>query len=153
MKTYLISLLVTVVLISVVQMILPRGKTAAVATGVLSVAMVLCFLKPAGSLSFDFSGRGEADSAYEKNVSSFNLLTDKYLKKYYESAFSDVLKRNDLICDKVIVEICDKKIIRAEIYLSNMVIDENYEHININVITDYVAETLGVEREILTVYG
>lgn len=153
MKTYLISLLVTVVLISVVQMILPRGKTAAVATGVLSVAMVLCFLKPASSLSFDFSERGEADSAYEKNVSSFNLLTDKYLKKYYESAFSDVLKRNDLICDKVIVEICDKKIIRAEIYLSNMVIDENYEHININVITDYVAETLGVEREILTVYG
>lgn len=153
MKTYLISLLVTVVLISVVQMILPRGKTAAVATGVLSVAMVLCFLKPASSLSFDFSERGEADSAYEKNVSSFNLLTDKYLKKYYESAFSDVLKRNDLICDKVIVEICDKKIIRAEIYLSNMVIDENYEHININVITDYVAETLGIEREILTVYG
>lgn len=153
MKTYLISLLVTVVLISVVQMILPRGKTAAVATGVLSVAMVLCFLKPAGSLSFDLSGSGEADSAYEKNVSSFNLLTDKYLKKYYESAFSDVLKRNDLVCDKVIVEICDKKIIRAEIYLSNMVIDENYEHININVITDYVAETLGIEREILTVYG
>lgn len=153
MKTYLISLLVTVVLISLVQMILPKGKTASAATGVLSVAMILCFLKPTGSLSFDFSKAEENSAAYEKSVTSFNLLADKYLKKYYESAFSDVLKKNDLVCDKIIVEISDKKIVKAEIYLSNPVIDENYEHININVITDYVAETLGIEREILTVYG
>ena len=43
--------------------------------------------------------------------------------------------------------------IKTEIYLSNPVMSGESEHININVITDYIANLLGLQREILTVYG
>ena len=86
-------------------------------------------------------------------MASFNDFVDQNLGKYYSAAFEQVLKDNDLICEKVVVEIYDKKMIKTEIYLSNPVMSDESEHININVITDYIANLLGLQREILTVYG
>lgn len=153
MKTYLITILVTIVLISVVQLALPKGKTSETATKILSFVLIFCFLKPLGTFSLNLVERDKLNSEVDKNVAKVEKYVDENLGKYYEKCFFDTLKENDLICEKVNVEICDKKILKTEIYLSNLVIAENNEHININVITDYVAEKLGIDRGCLTVYG
>ena len=153
MKTYLITILVTIVLISVVQLALPKGKTSETATKILSFVLIFCFLKPLGTFSLNLVERDKLNSEVDKNVVKVEKYVDENLGKYYEKCFFDTLKENDLICEKVNVEICDKKLIKTEIYLSNLVIAENNEHININVITDYVAEKLGIDRGCLTVYG
>ncbi len=153
MKTYLITILVTIVLISVVQLALPKGKTSETATKILSFVLIFCFLKPLGTFSLNLVERDKLNSEVDKNVAAIEKYVDENLGKYYEKCFFDTLKENDLICEKVNVEICDKKLIKTEIYLSNLVIAENNEHININVITDYVAEKLGIDRGCLTVYG
>lgn len=153
MKTYLITILITIVLISVVQLALPKGKTSETATKILSFALIFCFLKPLGTFSLNLIDRDKLNSEVSGNVAAFGNYVDENLEKYYETCFFETLKANDLICEKVIVEICNKKLIKTEIYLSNLVIAENNEHININVITDYVAEKLGIDRGCLTVYG
>ena len=143
----------TIVLISVVQLALPKGKTSETATKILSIVLIFCFLKPLGTFSFNHADREKINSGAESGVAAFGEYVDENLKKYYETCFFETLKANDLICERVNVEICDKKLIKTEIYLSNLVIAENNEHININVITDYVAEKLGIDRGCLTVYG
>ncbi len=153
MKTYLITILITIVLISVVQLALPKGKTSETATKILSFALIFCFLKPLGTFSLNLIDRDKLNSEISGSVAAFGNYVDENLEKYYETCFFETLKANDLICEKVIVEICNKKLIKTEIYLSNLVIAENNEHININVITDYVAEKLGIDRGCLTVYG
>ena len=153
MKAYLITILVTIVLISVVQLALPKGKTSETATKILSFVLIFCFLKPLGTFSLNLVERDKLNSEVDKNVAKVEKYVDENLGKYYEKCFFDTLKENDLICEKINVEICDKKLIKTEIYLSNLVIAENNEHININVITDYVAEKLGIDRGCLTVYG
>lgn len=153
MKTYLISLFIIVVLISVVQIILPKGKITSAATCVLSFAMALCFINALGGISFDFVGFNFKGETTEKSTSIFNEYVDSKLENYYESAFISLLKDNDLICEKVNVEICNKEIEKTEVYLSNLVFDEKNAHININVIADYVAEKIGVDRGKVVVYG
>ena len=153
MKTYLISLFIIVVLISVVQIILPKGKITSAATCVLSFAMALCFINALGGISFDFVGFNIKGETTEKSTSVFNEYVDSKLENYYESAFISLLKDNDLICEKVNVEICNKEIEKTEVYLSNLVFDEKNAHININVIADYVAEKIGVDRSKVVVYG
>ena len=153
MKTYLISLFIIVVLISVVQIILPKGKITSATTCVLSFAMALCFINALGGISFDFVGFDFKGETTEKSASVFNEYVDSILENYYESAFISLLKDNDLICEKVNVEICNKEIEKTEVYLSNLVFDEKNAHININVIADYVAEKIGVDRSKVVVYG
>lgn len=153
MKTYLISLFIIVVLISVVQIILPKGKITSAATCVLSFAMALCFINALGGISFDFIGFNFKGETTKKSTSVFNEYVDSKLENYYESAFISLLKDNDLICEKVNVEICNKEIEKTEVYLSNLVFDEKNAHININVIADYVAEKIGVDRSKVVVYG
>ena len=153
MKTYLISLFIIVVLISVVQIILPKDKITSAATCVLSFAMALCFINALGGISFDFVGFNFKGETTEKSASVFNEYVDSKLENYYESAFISLLKDNDLICEKVNVEICNKEIEKTEVYLSNLVFDEKNAHININVIVDYVAEKIGVDRSKVVVYG
>ena len=153
MKTYLISLFIIVVLISVVQIILPNGKITSAATCVLSFAMALCFINALGGISLDFVGFNFKGETTEKSTSVFNEYVDSELENYYESAFISLLKDNDLICEKVNVEICNKEIEKTEVYLSNLVFDEKNAHININVIADYVAEKIGVDRSKVVVYG
>ncbi len=153
MKTYLISLFIIVVLISVVQIILPKGKITSAATCVLSFAMALCFINALGGISFDFASFNFKGETTEKSTSVFNEYVDSELENYYKSAFISLLKDNDLICEKVNVEICNKEIEKTEVYLSNLVFDEKNAHININVIADYVAEKIGVDRSKVVVYG
>lgn len=155
MKTYIISIFITVILISLAQIILPKGKISVAATGILSFVMIFCFLKPLNTLSFDVGTQEEQtnESLQADNIAAFNDFVDRSLEKYYSTAFKEVLKENDLICERVVVEICDKNLTKTEIYLSNPVMSDDSEHININVITDYVANFLGLQREIVTVYG
>ena len=117
--------------------------------------MIFCFLKPLNTLSFDVGTQEEQtnESLQADNIAAFNDFVDRSLEKYYSTAFKEVLKENNLICERVVVEICDKNLTKTEIYLSNPVMSDDSEHININVITDYVANLLGLQREIVTVYG
>ena len=115
--------------------------------------MALCFINALGGISFDFVGFNFKGETTEKSTSVFNEYVDSELENYYESAFISLLKDNDLICEKVNVEICNKEIEKTEVYLSNLVFDEKNAHININVIADYVAEKIGVDRSKVVVYG
>ena len=116
MKTYLITILVTIVLISVVQLALPKGKTSETATKILSFVLIFCFLKPLGTFSLNLVERDKLNSEVDKNVAKVEKYVDENLGKYYEKCFFDTLKENDLICEKINVEICDKKLIKTEIY-------------------------------------
>ena len=60
---------------------------------------------------------------------------------------------NDLICEKVIVEISNTSIKKIKIFLSNLVIPEDNEHINNIVIANFVAEILGVNAEKVEIYA
>lgn len=155
MKAYLTSVFAASVLLSLAQFVLPKGKNRSAASFVLSVAAVVCFVYPALSIfsnkelvvSFDFQNR---EQSQDENIET---LLENSKKELFERAIVSALREENIICERAEVEICQNKIKKASVYLSNLVIDEKFEHINISVITDYVAERLGLEREIVTVYG
>ena len=154
MKEYVLFSFLSVALFTLVKIFLPKGKINSAATFVISAAMFLCLLKPALALfSSDITKNPFGKSAEFSEATEITNYLDSKTEEYYEKAYYEALKRDNLICEKVNVEICDNKIKKIEIYLSNLVIAENDEHININVIADYVADLIGEEREIVCVYG
>lgn len=154
MKEYVIFAFLSVALFTLVKIALPKGKINSAATFVISAAMFLCLLKPVFALfSSDKTKTVFGKSREFSEATEVTNYIDRKTEEYYEKAYCEVLKRDNLICEKVNVEICDNKIKKIEIYLSNLVIAENDEHININVIADYVADLIGEEREIVCVYG
>ena len=154
MKEYVIFAFLSVALFTLVKIALPKGKINSAATFVISAAMFLCLLKPVFALfSSDKTENAFGKSREFSEATEVTNYLDRKTEEYYEKAYYEVLKRDNLICEKVNVEICDNKIKKIEIYLSNLVIAENDEHININVIADYVADLIGEEREIVSVYG
>lgn len=154
MKEYVIFAFLSVTLFTLVKIALPKGKINSAATFVVSAAMFLCLLKPIFTL-FSLNGTENALGKKSKFSEATEIATyfDRKTEIYYEKAYYEILRQDNLICEKVNVEICDNKIKKIEIYLSNLVIVENDEHININVIADYVTNLIGVEREIVSVYG
>ena len=154
MKEYVIFAFLSVALFTLVKIALPKGKINSAATFVISAAMFLCLLKPVFALfSSDKTETVFGKSREFSEATEVTNYLDRKTEEYYEKAYYEVLKRDNLICEMVNVEICDNKIKKIEIYLSNLVIAENEEHININVIADYVADLIGEERKIVSVYG
>lgn len=154
MKEYVLFAFLSVALFTLVKIFLPKGKINSAATFVISAAMFLCLLKPVLALfSSDITKNPFDKSAKFSEATEITNYLGSKKEEYYEKAYYEALKRDNLICERVNVEICDNEIKKIEIYLSNLVIAEDSEHININVIADYVADLIGEEREIVSVYG
>ncbi len=65
---------------------------------------------------------------------------------------NDKLKENYLIAERVEVEICNLQIVKVKVFLSNLVIPSENEHININVIKSYVSNLIQIDEEKVEIY-
>ena len=155
MKTYIISVVISSVLISLSELIIPQGKLKTVVSTVFSIVLLISMISPLIDFNFDdseyvFSNTSESQT---ENIQNFDDYFDLKAEEYYSSHYKNLLKENDLICERVIVEISKLKIKKIQIFLSNLVIPENNEHINNNVIRNYVAEILGIPKERIEIYA
>ena len=153
MKIYLAGVAAGCVALSLIELISPDGKTKKCVTAALSVAFVAIVIAPVLKSKTDFfvfpslSVSGEVVT--DKNVEDAVAVR---LSETYSEDLKKRLKGIDLIAERVDVEICRGEIEKIKVYLSNLVITEGCEHINSNVIADYVCERLGINKEILAVY-
>lgn len=155
MKTYIISVVISSVLISLSELIIPQGKLKTVVSTVFSIVLLISMISPLVDFNFDdseyvFSNTSESQT---ENIQNFDDYFDLKAEEYYSSHYKNLLKENDLICERVIVEISKLNIKKIQIFLSNLVIPENNEHINNNVIRNYVAEILGIPKERIEIYA
>ncbi len=151
MKTYLISVCLTAIIISLCEFILPQGRMKNAVWTVVSVLFAITLIKPI--LNFNVEEIVDFDKYIDnysdsKTVGYFDEKEESYLEKYYKQ----LLFEKDIVAEKVKVEISRMNILKIEVYLSNLVIGENNEHINNSVICDYVAKTLNVDTEKVIVY-
>ncbi len=155
MKTYIISVVISSVLISLSELIIPQGKLKTVVSTVFSIVLLISMISPLVDFNFDdseyvFLNTSESQT---ENIQNFDDYFDLKAEEYYSSHYKRLLKENDLICERVIVEISKLNIKKIQIFLSNLVIPENNEHINNNVIRNYVAEILGIPKERIEIYA
>lgn len=155
MKSYLFIVIITSIAISLSELILPNGKLKTVASTAFSLILLLTTLTPLSGSKLDISvPTFGIESNIDVNTESYIIeyFNDKN-EEYYEKEYNLILKAENLITEKIIVEISNNKIIKIEIYLSNLVIPENNQHINNIVMQNYVADILGVDSKIVVVYG
>ena len=156
MKSYLISVVTTAVVIALSELIVPQGKLKTIVSTVLSIVLLIAMLTPFLNIQKDETqsvfnpDNGQSESLESQD---FDGYFDDRLKEYYQKIFLQKLKTNDLICEKVIVEISNTSIKKIKIFLSNLVIPEDNEHINNIVIANFVAEILGVNAEKVEIYA
>ncbi len=155
LKPYFITIIVTAVALSLSELIIPQSKMKITVKTVFSFVFLLAMIKP--FINFDFSV-SDLDFTKDKTSQTYmrqGVMSDNYEKiiaEKYAERYKAVLKENDLICEKINVDYSDGKIKKIQVYLSNMVIDENNRNINNNVIGDYVAKTLNADRELIVIY-
>lgn len=155
MKGYILSVVITSILIALSELVLPQGKMKIVVETIFSIVLLLSILNPLVSADFDnavlvFNNESEMDNFDSEKIEEyFDLKIENYYQKEYESS----LRENNLVAEKIKVEVSRKEITKVEIFLSNLVIPEDNSHINNYVITDYVAKILGVDSNLVTVYA
>ena len=155
MKTYIISVVISSVLISLSELIIPQGKLKTVVSTVFSIVLLISMISPLVDFNFDDSKYvfSNTDESITESKQNFDEYFDLKAEEYYSNRYKNLLKENDLICERVIVEISKLNIQKIQIFLSNLVIPENNEHINNNVIRNYVAEILGIPKERIEIYA
>ncbi|HBF86290.1 MAG TPA: hypothetical protein DDW54_01270 [Clostridiales bacterium] len=155
MKAYLFTVICSAVILSIADFIIPAGKMKTTSKTVLSFIFLLSVVYPVtkevfSDVSFTPLNTVETAGTFESGETYEYFSSRK--KDYAEKKVSEILEENDLIPEKVEVTVKSGEIDKIEIYLSNLVIGEENPNININVITDYVADILGVKREIVVIY-
>ena len=155
MKAYITSVVLTSVLIALSELILPHGRLKVVVNTVFSIVLLISMLTPlrSNNIDFDLPVFNNQSSVTDYNNQDVQSYFNDRISEYYQEKFSSELKRNNLIAERVEVEICNMEIIKVQIFLSNLVIPENNEHININVIQNYVAKIIGVDAEKVVAYA
>ena len=149
MKGYLISIVIAAVATSLSELVMPQGRLKNTVRVVLAICLTAVMVAPLSSFDFSTALSADTDIATDANFENF---IDESMKNYYEKQFKKRLLECDLVTDKIYVEIEGLKKKKAEVYLSNTVMEENGAHINISVIKDYVAEALSLDGDILSVY-
>ena len=149
MTTYITSVLIVAVSLTVAQLVLPKGRLKTAVEAAISVIFIAAMVIPFTDLDFNSLIEPEtATVSTDLNLDGASVEMEKYCEKY----FKERLKNIDLIAERVEVEISRGEIIKIDIYLSNLVIEENNAHININVIENYVAEKLSLNPEKISVH-
>ena len=155
MKAYITSVVITSVLIALSELILPQGKLKVVVNTVFSIVLLISMITPLkqSNLVFITPTFNEQLGEFDYTNQSVEEYFNEKAKIYYQEKFLNLLKENNLIAERVDVEICNMQIIKVQIYLSNLVIPENNSHININVIQNYVSNVLGVNADLVVVHA
>ena len=127
MKTYLTSIILTSVLIALSELILPQGKLKTVVNTVFSITLLITMISPLDiTISEEsipiFNQQTENIDYFNEQVGSF---FDRKTEEFYEANYMSILKENDLIAERIEVEICKMNIDKIQIFLSNLVIPEN----------------------------
>ena len=151
MKTYLFSICIAAIVISLCEFIMPQGRMKNAVWMVISVLFAITMIKPILNLNLEETFDIDKYIYYDEQsvtVGYFDDKSEEYFSEYYKAA----LLENDLVTEKVEVEISRMNIEKIIVYLSNLVIEENNELINNTVIREYVASALGVEPEKVVVY-
>lgn len=155
MKSYILSVVITSILIALSELVLPQGKMKIVVGTIFSIVLLFSILSPLVSVGFDdsmfvFNSESEVENlSNEKIEEYFDLKIENYYQKEYERSLMD----NDLVVEQIKVEVSRKELVKVEIFLSNLVIPEDNSHINNYVITNYVAKILGVDSSLVTIYA
>ena len=154
MKTYLISVIVTSIVIALSELIIPQGKLKTVVNTALSIVLLIAMISPFADINVEDNlpvfNPNEKNEHYEIDENGY---FDQRLKQYFERVYTEKLKANDLICEKVVVEISQSSIKKIQIFLSNLVIPNDNSHINNSVIANYVARVLGINKEKVEIYA
>ena len=151
MKTYLISVAAVSVLLSLSGLILPKGKTEKLVRTAFAALFLFVLIRPVvgSELSLpEFLPETETVA-----ISDFGEYVREEISSRYEKTFFEVLRQNDLVSESIVVETKGKEIVKVEITLSNLVIDENFPHINNTVIGNYIAGLIGLPSGKVVVYG
>ncbi|MBQ9782285.1 MAG: hypothetical protein IJW26_03775 [Clostridia bacterium] len=155
MQAYLLTVILTSVAVSLAEMIMPNGKLKIVVNTVFSIAILLSVVSSLQNIESEDFKVVFNDISSDINYEELNYVSeyfDESASKYYQSYYKDKLKSEDLIAERVEVEICNLQIIKVSVFLSNLVIPEENEHININVIKSYVADVLSLSKERIEIY-
>lgn len=155
MKVYLLTIITTSVVVALAEMILPNGKLKLVVNTVFSITVLLSVvgvLKNINVEEYTYVFDEINDSPNYENLDYIYEHFDESVSNYYENLFISKLKDENLIAEKIKVEICNLQIIKVQVFLSNLVIPTENEHINNNVIRNYVSNVLQVDLEKVEVY-
>ena len=154
MKAYIISIVSSSILIALTQLILQQGKLKTVANTVFSITLLTVMLSPinGGTLTFSIPTFNQTSQDSKLDTSYLNDHFDKRLELYYQTLFKNQLLANDLVVEKIIVEIENMQINKVEIFLSNLVIPSENQHINNIVIEKYVAGVLQIDVNKVQIY-
>ena len=155
MNTYFLSIITTSIIVALSEMILPNGKLKSVVNTVFSIAILFTIVSTIVGISendFDFSFNNTDSGQKNENVEYVADFFDNSIKEYYQKFFADKLKENDLIAERVEVEICNMKIEKVYVFLSNLVIPNENAHINNNVIKNYVSKVLNLAENQIELY-
>ena len=153
MKAYIISIVVTSILIALTELVLPQSKLKPVINTVFSLTLLLVTISPLSNKS-----QNEYLPTFSSNnqIIDYTELAKNYnsrIEDYYALLYKKQLLDNNLVAEKVIVKISNMNIEKIQIFLSNLVIPEENSHINNNVIASYVAEILKVELCKVEIYA
>ena len=151
MKTYLISVAAVSVLLSLSGLILPKGKTEKLVRTAFAALFLFVLIRPV--VGSELSLPAFLPETETVAISDFGEYVREEISSRYEKTFSEVLRQNDLVAESIVVETKGKEIVKVEITLSNLVIDENFPHINNTVIGNYIAGLIGLPSGKVVVYG
>lgn len=155
MKEYIISVVITAVLISLAELILPQGKLKSIVNTVFSLTLLISMITPLKNADMQIIptfNQIEIDNKNEE-LTYVSDYVDGKVAKYYATKYKNVLLENDLVAERVFVEIDNLQIVKVKIFLSNLVIPEENEHINNNVIASYVAQILGIDAKRVEIHA
>ena len=154
MKTFIISIVSTAVLIAISELILPQGRLKSVVNTIFSLALLIVVISPLKNENEDYIPTFKSEGSKTQNELSYvNEYFDSKAESYYSMHYKKALLDNDLIAEKIIVEISNMQIEKIKIFLSNLVIPEENSHINNNVISLYVAKILEVDAKKVEIYA
>ena len=154
MKSYIVSIVICSILIALTELILPQKKLKSVVSTVFSLTLLVVMIKPLSTknneeFTFTFTTNEQPTII---DTSYLNAYFDDRLELYYQTVYKNQLLNNDLVAEKIIIELSDMKIVNVQIFLSNLVIPEENSHINNNVIKNYVANILGLDPKKVQIY-
>ena len=154
MKPYIISVVICSILISLTELIVPQKRLKSVVSTVFSLSLLTVMIKPlnSGEVQINIPTFNQNSAQITTDVNYLNEYFEDRFEKYYQTLFEKQLRSNDLITEKIIVEIVNTQIENVQIFLSNLVIPEKNEHINNNVIANYVAEILDLDVKKVQIY-
>ena len=125
---YLLTVVALVVSGEMIRLILPNGKTKKTAETVFALVVVLCLITPVASF---FKGTGEKDTIVSIDPEK------TFVNETYADGFKDLMNRRVKRCleaENVAysgydIEWEGNSVKKIKIYLSDLVMDDDFEHI------------------------